>query len=364
MWCREWRSDICHEINSMLFGSTKIVIFIDRTRVVVGDCREDPVQLLEIKYTDDLPEVFDKIITKLPSNSYKIILSNKISYTVRWDKVGETQDRTIVKEELIKHIPEDFENDQFDWKIDKENKIEAIVMTKAIYLQTRKIMAKNPKIRLETQSISSLMWELGKNEDEEVTLDIFKYAANKGKEKGGDDMVLNVEVVGEEPVAPIIPTEVEESTVPSVKTKWPLIGGFVFLVILLGALGWYFMAKGSKQVATVPTPTSTPIPTATPAPVLQKVPSEFKLLIQNGTSTAGLAGTYKTKIATLGFTQIETGNADSPTTTTKMIVKEALPDSVQKSILEALNPLIPDITISEVDTSTSSSDIVIILGTK
>ena len=126
----------------MLFGSTKIIIHIDRERVVVGDYRPDPAKFFEIKYQGELPLVFDKIIEQLPSSSYKIILGQKISYTVKLEGTSELQDRSIVKEELTKYIPEDFDNDQFDWKIDKDSKIEAIVMTNEIYRALKKIKSK------------------------------------------------------------------------------------------------------------------------------------------------------------------------------------------------------------------------------
>ncbi|MEI8232431.1 MAG: LytR C-terminal domain-containing protein [bacterium] len=345
----------------MLFGNTKIIIYLDSTKALVGDCRQAKPVFFEINHKGDLPQVFAKIIAKLPSSSYKIILGQSISYTVKLDNFISAHDRPLIKDELAKYIPENFEDHQFDWKIVGENQIEAIVITSEIYHALQHVRASHLSIKFETQSAISLLWEMGKSDEEsEASPELFLFAAQKGPSRGQDEAVLNIEI---DPT-----TEEPKSGSPIKPISRPKSNHFLaYLLIFLllcasGAILWWYSNNQSFQLPV--SPQSSPVPTSTPVMNLPKVPGDYKVLIQNGTKKSGLALDMKTKLTDLGFTQIETGNFSGTSLITTIQAKEALPDQVQQSILDSLSPLKPEISIGDVDISTSSSDIVITLGTK
>jgi hypothetical protein len=125
---------------------------------------------------------------------------------------------------------------------------------------------------------------------------------------------------------------------------------------------WILSLNQSSSPIITPISSAEPISTFTSSP--QKKASDYKILIQNGTNIAGYAGEIKTKLEALGFTQVETGNSKNDSLDTTINIAEALPDAIQKMLLESLKPLEPSITVEGNDTTLNINDIVIILGTK
>ena len=143
-----------------------------------------------------------------------------------------------------------------------------------------------------------------------------------------------------------------------IKKILPLIVALIFLV------GGFLIIRGSSTETPDATPTPfgqdlvTPSPTETPEPVDK---SEIEIEIFNGTGIAKEASYLQGKLRDLGFTQIETGNAeDQDQTATKVTFSSSVPEAIVDEITEELEDIYED-----VDTSTSSSldvDVQIITG--
>ncbi len=114
----------------------------------------------------------------------------------------------------------------------------------------------------------------------------------------------------------------------------------VFLLILGGLA--YFVFKGSSTQETTPSPTPqsqelssvvtpSPSPSATPKTVADKGALSVRIL--NGTGVAGEAGYLQGILKALGYTKIETANADTTDATSATIVYQK---TVAQSLIDEL----------------------------
>jgi len=143
--------------------------------------------------------------------------------------------------------------------------------------------------------------------------------------------------------------------------------GFIILgiVILVGGI-IFFVTKGKNESEMVsPTPTggitiNTPSATQTPEAVDKE---ELTIEVLNGTGTTGDASYLQGKLKSLGYTEIETGNADEQDQTiTTVTFSDTLDEENKKEIQEELESLYEDVTVK-----TSSSldfDVSIVTGLK
>jgi hypothetical protein len=322
------------------------------TQVVVGDFRDEKPKFLEYHNDGRLLDIFDQIIVKFPSSNIKIILGSSVSYTVSWPISGEVPTRDSVKVDLQKYIPEDFSDNQFDWKIDKQNQVEAIVATGDLYKTLTELSAKYPRIRFETQSSQSLLLEMGEsNLAKETGGEIFVYAASKGAVRGSDQKVLDLDISG------------KSTTSTSTFSNYSLY--IVLTIIASTILAIYALITFIKQpVARTSQVLSTPTPTATPFVARPKDISLYSVTVQNGTNIDGLATITKETLTSLGFSNITSTNASTPSATTKVILKEAISEDLQQKIITALGSRVPDISFNSVDNNERIDDIVILLGEK
>ena len=334
----------------MLFGSSKIIIYVGLNHLVVGDCRGKQPVFFQIDYTPDSIESFEKIIEKYPKSNFKIILGSDVSYTVSWPQKDMIPTRSIIKLELCKYIPEEFEDKQFDWKLDKQQNIEAIVATGTLYKTLTILSSKYPNIRFETQSSTSLLHEMGEsNLAKETGGEIFLYAASKGASSGSDQTVLDLDI-----------SRSTSSTSSFSKKTLYLILAIIIMTITTIIILNRVMPKSTTPQSVAPVATAT----ATPFVAVSKDISSYKVSVQNGTKVDGLASTTKDSLLSLGFTQVTTENYSTGSATTKVILKEALPDDLQQKIITALGTRVPEITLTSISQNESNDDIVILLGEK
>ena len=113
------------------------------------------------------------------------------------------------------------------------------------------------------------------------------------------------------------------------------------------------------------TPTLGPIETQTPTPE-EETPdvSTYKVQVQNGSGIAGEAGKVKDFIEPIGFSAVDTGNADkNDYSQTQVKMKEGISDQVFELIKEVL----ADYEVVESDeilAEDSEYDVVVIVGKK
>jgi hypothetical protein len=84
-------------------------------------------------------------------------------------------------------------------------------------------------------------------------------------------------------------------------------------------------------------PTPTPLPTSTPTPTPAFDKASLSVSVLNGTGTPGQAGQVKSIMSGMGYSTIETGNADSTdTTTTTVVFSNKVPKNIQEEIISEL----------------------------
>lgn len=161
--------------------------------------------------------------------------------------------------------------------------------------------------------------------------------------------------------------------VPSMERSSEGIFTFHNLVLLLSiaaVCGCIFFAILYFNILKMPTSfpgltpaaTPTPLPTSTPTPVVVDFDkSAASVSVLNGTGTPGQAGDVKVTMTEMGFSDIETGNAQSTdNTTTTVMFSEKVPQSIQEEITTTLEKTFEKVTGSE-DASVTT-DIVITTG--
>lgn len=83
-----------------------------------------------------------------------------------------------------------------------------------------------------------------------------------------------------------------------------IIGGIVFLIVLIG----FFSVRLWKKSSSTISPQTILIPTPTDIPIVR---SNLKIEVQNGSGVVGLAGKGKKVLEELGYTTVTTANADN-----------------------------------------------------
>jgi hypothetical protein len=151
------------------------------------------------------------------------------------------------------------------------------------------------------------------------------------------------------------------------KKKLLIIFGVVFVVIVMGALGWGVASKNSMPFFTAPTMTPTPtptiLPTQTPIPTIdvKLKRTDISVTVQNGTSTSGYAKEIGDLLEKKGYKNVGKTNADTDTyEKTILKIKEA-----KKNYLPLLFSDLKDkfnLTESTMLDASSSSDVILILG--
>lgn len=185
------------------------------------------------------------------------------------------------------------------------------------------------------------------------------------KDKDGDEKISSDEVKDWlKDVRPDTTKEVEKSGKPFVKVF--LI--FIVLLAIGGAVagGIYYYKYSVSTPTTTEEEEATTEPTSTATPVPEEADySDITVSILNGSGVAGGAGSVATLIEEFGFSEPNTGNADSyDYTTTTISLKESVPSALYDSIKEKLSETY---IIEKSDTALeedSSYDIIIIVGTK
>jgi hypothetical protein len=150
------------------------------------------------------------------------------------------------------------------------------------------------------------------------------------------------------------------------KNNGTLIFIILGIVILVGGI-IFFVTKGKSQSGMVsPTPSSggitinTPVPTETPE---AKAKADIKIEVLNGTGTTGDAGYLQGKLKTLGYSDIEVGNASEQNQTVTVVTfGDSIDEVNKKAIQDELELLYEDVTVK---TSTSIDfDASIVTGLK
>lgn len=172
---------------------------------------------------------------------------------------------------------------------------------------------------------------------------------------------------GEDSFSSLFPEPSVTLAGPPAWVWWVLLGVSSVVVVILGYR--LLTAKPGIWSSTSPTPTATvaviasdepsasPTPEATQTPEASQTPattpapvsakSAITLRVLNGTKTAGLAATAKTKLTAAGFSVRTTGNATNQTYTSTYIYYATGQESAAASVKEALAAYSPVVQLSD-----------------
>ena len=125
----------------------------------------------------------------------------------------------------------------------------------------------------------------------------------------------------------------------------------IFIFLLLAAGGWFIFGRQQNDsiLDEQPSPTPFEVEEFTPTPTPEEVDREgIEIQVLNGTGIAGGAGSLKTKLEGLGYSQIEVGNASTQDfTATEVIFNESVPEATRDEIQELLEDAYQDVNVEE-----------------
>lgn len=156
--------------------------------------------------------------------------------------------------------------------------------------------------------------------------------------------------------------------------KWVI--ALVGILVIVGIGGWFILQDVGDQnatpsptpdggLSTFPTPETSQTPEVSATPTSEPVQkADVKIEVLNGTGTPGDAGFLEKELKALGFSQIETGNADEQkeTATTVTFTRE-LAAPIVDEITSKLKELYNDVT-SRKGTLPEDLDVRVVTGVK
>ena len=145
---------------------------------------------------------------------------------------------------------------------------------------------------------------------------------------------------------------------------WILIPGIFILGAILGGIVFYQNHTSPNENKNTPTPqaSSPPLATVVPSTAPNVNLSEYDIAIYNGSGIAGEAGKVKTLLEDAGFTVVSTGNAATYDYTKTIIKAKSSIDASVISILEEALGKSYIVGDSQTLSSSSTTDIQIVVG--
>lgn len=362
----------------LFFQSSKLVLFIDKKHLVLYG--KDSSEKEELEFTKDVikdGEIADKdkfigeIVTFLAKSSFKkqkvicilsedllhqktILFSNKEEVNKEaeefFEKIHIPEDKRVVKtltdDEHVYLIVTDKEFysaiiDAFDdvgWEIEK------VVPITVFYKD-------NKKSTLSTDEVANILKNTKLAEIGDFLLE--ENAVSK------KDLSGSKETLSENPKG-------NKSTLFIIGFIGIITIGVLGTLVLLGIL--QYPGKTSKEQlangSVTPSPTFTPTPTVVlEADPSEKLKSEAKIQVLNGTGVKGQAGKAAEIFEELGFENVKTGNADDQdesNTTTTVAFSSKIPEGVQKKVIKELEKTFAKVLVKD---PIDSSDFDIVLTT-
>jgi hypothetical protein len=366
----------------------KKVIAISKDKIVVAEvnptAKSKIGQAYEFGWKEEtLDLVFAEIIKKFKTKSFRILVSDELSYVVRLivpADVAREKVRDYIWDEIASKIPEELSGAQWDYKevdsekddkTDKAKDVIIFALVKSFYQILGKAV-KNVNMSVEAIEPEAI----AKTRDVNPLVGI----ALKEDTTGRDENVLNLKLTMTEDEANKIKEGVNEIELENVKesskTKSTVIIFLIVVILVLIGVGGYFIYKSflgektpdnnklSTEVA-VTIPADEGGENLTPTMTSKSVSdlTGYALQVQNGSGVAGEAASVADTLKFEGFEQIDTTNASSSGfVKTEVRVKKGAPDFLFEVINKALNSDY-DMSLSDDNLEDSSAyDAIIIVG--
>ena len=368
----------------MLFISKKIfIIYITRTLVrgfIVSEGKNPKVksETNSISWQPgSLNKAFAIILKTMKKSIARILISDDISYITRINLPARRSGKTLrvdIANTISQIIPESLDNDEWDFKIEKQdtNTITVIVFAplKGIFEEISRAAQKSQLtvVSIEPESIARR-----RNANPLFGL------ALKTTLEGSDEEILNLIPRRPENLADVpnkkmryypAPQEIKQKE--KKKNHWLAIVILICIVGVAAILYWHFFLRKTEKIYSVkqtpdeiPTQAPTPQETEEPTQIPEEVDrSSYRIQVLNGTGVPGASTETATILRDEGFTTIETGNADSyDYTDTILQVKDTVPESIKTDLTDILNRIY---TVSDEVSLTEDQtyDVLIIVGEK
>jgi len=343
-----------------MFKTKKTIIYITKRKLRAGFVTTRPPlrisNLIESEWSlENLGQVLAQIRAKLKTKTVRLLLADDLAYVVRFNippDLSGNEERKTVAEKIVELIPEDLENEDWDYKeVAKKGQEKEIIAFAPIKERFMHISIALEKAGLEVEAIEPEIIAKSRHEDPMIGL------ALKKDLKGKDEEVLNLKPLviksspepeqGEKEKQVSVPENnqpqvfLSDTPKPTLVNKKLLI---VFLIILLLSsliLSGIFFYRSRTKLKNEPEATPAPVVETSPTPEAAPSPmpdtevklSDYSVQILNGSGLAGEAGFVEKILATEGFDKIDTGNADSyDYTDTQVELKENTPETVFETI--------------------------------
>jgi len=321
------------------------VIYLDRFGLKVYNITSNLSVLEKEIKSLDIDQIKPELVY-LNGQSVLLLLADAVSYF--YEKIIDpplkidNSFKNSLKEIIKSEIPEDFSDFNWDYKVEKDVEDKQKITIFAPIKEFQSLISEisnqlNIKIKaIENQTSASIR-------DPDPVIGITKKADIKGK----DEEVLNLS---------IIPTVKKNKNIPKI------ISIVIFFILIAFTVFFIIKAipKKTSQI-TDSTPIISQIPTETPTPTPTiKDWTNLNIIVQNGTSKAGLASKTALIFKNSGVNQVETGNADNDNyISNKLIFKDdLLKENYQNKFKELIKINDENITIDNY----LKNDAILILG--
>jgi len=356
------------------------VIYITKDKLIGARVKENKLLISDNFELGWDANTFDislgQIIEKLKSKNVRILLDNSLSYTLRLTipfDLSHVEERRLISDKIKEKIPEVLRDEDWDYKEiqfnfaskneqtgGKEKEVIVFSPVKHITELLRKakvnlnfeIEAVEPVEIAQTRNANPVIGIALKDDIKGSDKDVLNISLEKGSDEGDFKEVMG----GEKPAVQEVKQnktddnkgekiEVEDENKPGAKKV--IFTAFLILVILtfVSVLGFFiyrdFFAKKDTAKFEPPqiTPTETPQATNTPTPEEESIDlTQYKINVRNGSGIAGEAQSAVSLMAGIGFSQFETGNADSyGYLETEVSATEDFPQGLLEKITDVLD---------------------------
>lgn len=330
--------------------STDLVFFLHRLGIKVYRVKPNNtvVELVDIGSLDE--SVIINKLKEFSGSTIRVLTSDTISYLFQAhiDISQFPLSRDRVMEKIRSEIPENIESIKWDYKlITKSESVAEVVVFSPVAEFQKLIISISKQLHLVVEAIEPESVATSRHPNPIVGITLKEDIGEK------DEATLNITAVENISPKPFIP-----------KILLIIFGFILFIFINYILYQKYQSTVGDNSSSVAPTPTvssnTSTVISSSPTPIPLKKFLDLELLVQNGTTKAGLAGSIAAKFKENGVTNVTTGNADRDDYTSSILIFTS--DELKKAHLSKFNDIFPVNSANVQVDKAQSVDAILILG--
>lgn len=307
--------------------SKEIVIFFDRHNMKVSNVKVGKkVKIEEIGQSnwnaENLTVILKELAKAIGKTKARILLSDDLSYILNLEVPRDTpkaEERSYIQKKISEQIPEILENEDWDYKeITEKDGNRIVVVFAPVNAFFEKLSASLKEAGIEAEAVEPVTIARQRDNTPEIGI------ALKKDLKGKDEEVLNIEPIDTQETL----TSLEKGKHKKPKLFTMLIISTITLILLSGVAVFLFIKTGylsldnfivrktaidfTKDIEK-PDETTFEASNTTPETELEKefAREELRVQVLNGRGIPGIAGKAAELLEEIGYTAVETGNADT-----------------------------------------------------